>query len=48
MMRMIRIILNCKLLFYIFIIEIALYLVTSLSTTSTLSSQQLTFSVINV
>lgn len=39
MMRMIRIILNCKLLFYIFIIETIRYLVTSLSTTFTLSSQ---------
>lgn len=43
MMRMIRIIYNFKILFYIFIIVSICFLVTIRSTTSIFSSQQRTF-----
>ena len=42
-MRMIRIIYICNILFYMFIIENILVLVTIMSTTSNLISQQLTY-----
>ena len=48
MMRTLRIIYICNILFYIFNILSTCILVTIISTTSSLSSQQLTFSVINV
>ncbi len=48
MMRRLRIIYICNILFYIFNILSICILVTIISTTSSLSSQQLTFSVINV
>ncbi len=43
MMRMLRIIYICNILFYMFIIENILVLVTIMSTTSNLISQQLTY-----
>ena len=43
MMRTLRIIYICNILFYMFIIENILVLVTIMSTTSNLISQQLTY-----